>query len=132
MTGMRTALRALATVAAATALLATAGVSPAPAQARPGSAVADARSEPKAPDGFVALRSMDPTIIQEMRYTTAHTDDPRIQGVQRANRQFLKRTLTEVGFGNLPEEWWHFTHGPELFPDTYFDFPVDRRSVGRL
>lgn len=78
MTGMRTALRALATAAAVTALLATAGlspasVSPAAAQVRPGSASADARSEPKAPDGFVALRSVDPTIIQEMRYTTAHT-----------------------------------------------------------
>ncbi|WP_237324864.1 M15 family metallopeptidase [Streptomyces sp. CBMAI 2042] len=277
MTGMRTALRALATAAAATALLATTAVSPAPAQARPGSASADARSEPKAPEGFVTLRSVDPTIIQEMRYTTAHTflgervdgyrqpvciltrpaaralhlaqkrllrqgyalkvydcyrpqravdhfvrwakdlddqsmkgefyplvdksrlfedgyiaeksghsrgstvdltlvrlpalptrpyrpgerltpcfapkgerfpdnsvdmgtgydcfdtlshtDAPRIQGVQRANRQLLKRTLTEVGFVNLPEEWWHFTHKPELFPDTYFDFPIDRRAV---
>lgn len=73
MTGMRTALRALATAAAATALLATTAVSPAPAQARPGSASAGAHPEPKAPDGFVALRSVDPTIIQEMRYTTAHT-----------------------------------------------------------
>ncbi len=61
--------------------------------------------------------------------TLSHTDDPRIQGPQRANRQFLKRTLTEVGFVNLPEEWWHFTFRPEPFPDTYFDFPVHRRPV---
>ncbi|MCX4968082.1 M15 family metallopeptidase [Streptomyces sp. NBC_00654] len=61
--------------------------------------------------------------------TLSHTDDPRIQGVQRANRQFLKRTLTGAGFVNLAEEWWHYTFTPELFPDTYFDFPVARRSV---
>ncbi|WP_446041847.1 M15 family metallopeptidase [Streptomyces sp. SID1121] len=59
----------------------------------------------------------------------AHTDDPRIQGVPRANRQLLRSTLEEVGFTNLPEEWWHFTHRPEVFPDTYFDFPVAWRSV---
>lgn len=28
--------------------------------------------------------------------TLSHTDDPRIQGVQRANRQFLKTTLTDM------------------------------------
>ncbi|MFD7868041.1 M15 family metallopeptidase [Streptomyces sp. NPDC057682] len=61
--------------------------------------------------------------------TLSHTDDPRIQGVQRANRQFLKRTLTDLGFVNLAEEWWHYTFKPEAFPDTYFDFPVARRSV---
>ncbi|MEV8335571.1 M15 family metallopeptidase [Streptomyces niveus] len=61
--------------------------------------------------------------------TLSHTDDPRIQGERRANRQLLKSTLADVGFTNLPEEWWHFTHKPELFPDTYFDFPVSWRSV---
>ncbi|MFI5803853.1 M15 family metallopeptidase [Streptomyces sp. NPDC051561] len=61
--------------------------------------------------------------------TLSHTDDPRIQGAQRAHRQLLKNTLAAQGFTNLPEEWWHFTHKPELFPDTYFDFPVARRSV---
>ncbi|MFJ6017486.1 M15 family metallopeptidase [Streptomyces sp. NPDC092952] len=61
--------------------------------------------------------------------TLSHTDDPRVQGVQRAHRQFLKKTLTEAGFVNLAEEWWHYTFKPELFPDTYFDFPVARRSV---
>ncbi|WP_381801351.1 M15 family metallopeptidase [Streptomyces niveus] len=61
--------------------------------------------------------------------TLSHTDDPRVQGKQRANRQLLKNTLADVGFTNLPEEWWHFTHKPEVFPDTYFDFPVSWRSV---
>lgn len=61
--------------------------------------------------------------------TLSHTDDPRVQGEQRANRRLLKSTLSDVGFTNLPEEWWHFTHKPEVFPDTYFDFPVSWRSV---
>ena len=61
--------------------------------------------------------------------TLSHTDDPRITGAQRANRQLLKETLERGGFTNLPEEWWHFTHKPETFPDTYFDFPVSPRSL---
>ncbi|PWK71383.1 D-alanyl-D-alanine dipeptidase [Streptomyces sp. CG 926] len=61
--------------------------------------------------------------------TLSHTDDPRVQGAQRANRDLLRSALTAQGFVNLPEEWWHFTHKPELFPDTYFDFPVAYRSV---
>ncbi|MGW1028367.1 M15 family metallopeptidase [Streptomyces sp. NPDC002577] len=61
--------------------------------------------------------------------TLSHTDDPRIQGVQRANRDLLRSTLAAQGFVNLPEEWWHFTYKPELFPDTYFDFPVSRKSL---
>ncbi|MFD7783894.1 M15 family metallopeptidase [Streptomyces nojiriensis] len=61
--------------------------------------------------------------------TLSHTDDPRVQGAQRANRDLLRSVLAAEGFVNLPEEWWHFTHKPELFPDTYFDFPVAHRSV---
>lgn len=61
--------------------------------------------------------------------TLSHTDDPRITGSQRANRELLRSTLAAVGFVNLPEEWWHFTYKPEPFPDTYFDFPVAVRSV---
>ena len=59
----------------------------------------------------------------------AHTDDPRIKGKQRANRDLLRSALARQGFTNLPEEWWHFTHKPELFPDTYFDFPVSPGSL---
>ncbi|MCX2183942.1 M15 family metallopeptidase [Streptomyces fradiae] len=61
--------------------------------------------------------------------TLSHTDDPRITGVQRANRDLLRSSLAEQGFVNLPEEWWHFTFKPEPFPSTFFDFPVARRSV---
>ncbi|MFE7380064.1 M15 family metallopeptidase [Streptomyces zhihengii] len=61
--------------------------------------------------------------------TLSHTDDPRITGVQRANRQLLKGVLAAEGFVNLPEEWWHFTYRPEMFPQTFFDFPVAERSL---
>ncbi|TNY36592.1 M15 family metallopeptidase [Thermomonospora catenispora] len=61
--------------------------------------------------------------------TLSHTLDPRITGEQRANRLLLKSALEAEGFVNLPEEWWHFTHKPESFPDTYFDFPVSRSSL---
>lgn len=61
--------------------------------------------------------------------TLSHTDDPRVQGAQRAHRLLLRTALAAQGFVNLPEEWWHFTYKPEPFPDSYFDFPVARRSV---
>ncbi|WP_231641323.1 M15 family metallopeptidase [Nocardia sp. NRRL S-836] len=61
--------------------------------------------------------------------TLAHTDDPRVTGAAREHRQLLKTAMQRAGFRNLPEEWWHFTLDDEPFPDTYFDFPVSRRSV---
>ncbi|WP_419993082.1 M15 family metallopeptidase [Streptomyces boninensis] len=61
--------------------------------------------------------------------TLSHTLDPRIKGKQKANRLLLKDALEAQGFTNLAEEWWHYTFKPETFPDTYFDFPVARRSL---
>ncbi|MEU0842710.1 M15 family metallopeptidase [Streptomyces sp. NPDC005962] len=61
--------------------------------------------------------------------TLSHTLDPRIKGEQRANRLLLKGAMEAQGFVNLAEEWWHYTFNPETFPDTYFDFPVSRRSL---
>ncbi len=61
--------------------------------------------------------------------TLSHTEDPRITGQARANRQLLKGTLASAGFRNLAEEWWHYTLNGEPFPDTFFDFPVTRRSL---
>ena len=61
--------------------------------------------------------------------TLANTLDPRIQGEARANRLLLKETLEAEGFGNLATEWWHYTHRPELFPETFFDFPVADDSL---
>lgn len=59
----------------------------------------------------------------------SHTDSPDVTGAARANRDLLVDVLAAQGFVNLPEEWWHFTHKPELFPTTFFDFPVSRASL---
>ncbi|GAA4792777.1 M15 family metallopeptidase [Streptomyces ziwulingensis] len=61
--------------------------------------------------------------------TLSHTLDPRVQGPQRANRLLLKNTLEDLGFGNLAEEWWHYTYQAEPYPDTYFDFPLSTESL---
>ncbi|MCP2256356.1 D-alanyl-D-alanine dipeptidase [Streptoalloteichus tenebrarius] len=61
--------------------------------------------------------------------TRAHTDDPRVSATARENRQRLRAAMESAGFTNYPLEWWHYTLRDEPFPDTYFDFPVTRRSV---
>jgi zinc D-Ala-D-Ala dipeptidase len=63
--------------------------------------------------------------------TLSHTLDPRIEGVPRANRLLLKSAMEAAGFVNYENEWWHYTLDDEPFPDTYFDFPVSRRAVGK-
>lgn len=57
---------------------------------------------------------------------TAH---PEVTGAARANRDLLVDVLADQGFANYEAEWWHFTHRPELFPTTFFDFPVSRASL---
>ncbi len=61
--------------------------------------------------------------------TLSHTDNPEVVGEQHANRMLLKETMESAGFANLPEEWWHFTLEDETFPETYFDFPVERGAL---
>ncbi|MBQ0988154.1 M15 family metallopeptidase [Streptomyces sp. F63] len=61
--------------------------------------------------------------------TLSHTLDERVRGGQRKNRLLLKEGLERVGFVNYAREWWHYTYQPEPFPDSYFDFPVDGRSL---
>ncbi|GAA4118499.1 M15 family metallopeptidase [Knoellia locipacati] len=61
----------------------------------------------------------------------SHTANPAITGAARANRDLLVGVLGAEGFTNLPEEWWHFTHKPELFPTTFFTFPVSRASLAK-
>lgn len=61
--------------------------------------------------------------------TLAHTLDPRIEGDELKNRLLLKEGLEHQGFVNYDQEWWHFTYRPEPYPDTYFDFPVDRAAL---
>ncbi len=65
--------------------------------------------------------------------TLSHTADPRIAGDQAKNRRLLVEGLERQGFVNYDREWWHYTYKPagagEPYPDTYFDFPVERASL---
>ncbi len=56
--------------------------------------------------------------------TLANTDDPRIGGEQKANRQRLREAMQRRGFRNYPLEWWHYTLQPEPTPATAYDIPV--------
>ncbi|MER6388842.1 M15 family metallopeptidase [Streptomyces sp. NPDC001523] len=101
------------------------------------------------PEGYVAPRSghsrgstVDVTLVRvpgggpvdmgtafDFFDPLSHTDDPRVVGAARGNREALGRALAGQGFVNLPQEWWHFTYRPEVFPDRYFDFPVSVAAV---
>lgn len=80
--------------------------------------------EDRAPDA-----SLDMGTAFDCFDVLSHTANPAITGEARVNRDLLVDVLAAEGFTNLPEEWWHFTHRPELFPTTFFDFPVSRASL---
>ena len=63
--------------------------------------------------------------------TRSWPTDQTVRPAQRANRLMLQSVMTANGFRPLAEEWWHFTLNDEPFPETYFDFPVARRSISR-
>ncbi len=95
-----------------------AGVSP---SRRPGDALVDcaASRPPRFPDTSVDMGTgfdcFDPLAA------TASTD---ITPEQQENRRILLDAMTEAGFVNLAEEWWHYTLDDEPFPETFFDVPV--------
>jgi D-alanyl-D-alanine dipeptidase len=59
----------------------------------------------------------------------SHTYNGRVRGRQRANRLLLRKPMIAAGFKGLKEEWWHFTLRDEPFPETFFDFPVERSAI---
>jgi len=56
--------------------------------------------------------------------TLANTDDPRIRGEQRRNRDRLRMAMEAAGFRNYDKEWWHYTLSPEPEPKRLYDFPI--------
>ena len=50
----------------------------------------------------------------------------QISEEQKANRSLLRKQMTANGFRPYDKEWWHFTLNEEPFPQTYFDFPIER------
>ncbi len=56
----------------------------------------------------------------------SHPDYDGVTKEQFANRMLLRDIMMAHGFKPLAEEWWHFTLAKEPYPDTYFDFPVEK------
>jgi len=40
------------------------------------------------------------------------------------NRKLLQQAMSQNGFRNYPQEWWHFTLRGEPYKNQYFDFPI--------
>jgi zinc D-Ala-D-Ala dipeptidase len=55
----------------------------------------------------------------------AHTNNPNISDEARRNRLKLVDVMQRHGFENYSEEWWHFSFVNEMFPDQYFNFPIE-------
>lgn len=54
----------------------------------------------------------------------SHTENPAIAPEATTNRMLLRDIMTEAGFRNYVNEWWHYTLNDEPYPDTYFDLPI--------
>ncbi|MGX8728474.1 MAG: M15 family metallopeptidase [Lachnospiraceae bacterium] len=61
----------------------------------------------------------------------SHPDYTGITTEQYANRMILREAMLSHGFKPLVEEWWHFTLANEPYPDTYFTFPINSKSVAK-
>ena len=59
----------------------------------------------------------------------SHPFSDAFRGKVRRNRLALRRPMIRAGFKGLETEWWHFTLKVEPYPETFFDFPVERESV---
>lgn len=55
----------------------------------------------------------------------SHTAHPNLPSHVRANRLLLKNLMEKHGFKNYSKEWWHYGFVNELYPDTFFNFPVE-------
>lgn len=56
----------------------------------------------------------------------SHTDYPNLTAEQKQNRQLLRSVMVKHGFRGIDTEWWHFTLNNEPYPNTYFNFKVQR------
>lgn len=55
----------------------------------------------------------------------SHHSSTEVTEEQKENRELLRKTMHKYGFLSYPQEWWHYTFRPEMFPNTYFDFVVE-------
>ena len=59
----------------------------------------------------------------------SHTLDPRITGTPHDNRLLLRQLMTDAGFVNYANEWWHYDLANPPRPANYYDFPVARAAL---
>lgn len=59
----------------------------------------------------------------------SHPYSRAFRGKVRRNRLALRDPMIAAGFKGLATEWWHFTLRDEPYPETFFDFPVERESL---
>jgi D-alanyl-D-alanine dipeptidase len=59
----------------------------------------------------------------------SHTLDPGITGTARDNRLRLRQLMTDGGFVNYVNEWWHYDLVDPTYPDQFFDFPVAQAAL---
>jgi D-alanyl-D-alanine dipeptidase len=59
----------------------------------------------------------------------SHPDYKDITKEQLDNRNLLKDTMIAHGFKQSIREWWHFTFIDEPYPNTYFTFPINKKSI---
>jgi zinc D-Ala-D-Ala dipeptidase len=58
----------------------------------------------------------------------SHNDSEAVNTVAFYHRLMLQKLMEKYGFNPLQEEWWHFTLKNEPFPQTYFNFPITKKT----
>lgn len=58
----------------------------------------------------------------------SHPTNRNISATAYNNRMLLRDIMFKYGFKGIPTEWWHFTLSDEPYPDTYFNFPIQKNS----
>ncbi len=55
----------------------------------------------------------------------SHYENNLIADEYKTRRDYLKNIMISHGFKPYSKEWWHFSLTDALFPDSYFNFPVE-------
>jgi D-alanyl-D-alanine dipeptidase len=55
----------------------------------------------------------------------SHYENNLIEDKYKIKRDYLKNKMISHGFKPYSKEWWHFSLAEALFPDSYFNFPIE-------
>lgn len=62
----------------------------------------------------------------DLFHEASHHDSKLVTQQQNDLRQLLRDTMKKHGFKEYAEEWWHYTLADEPYPNTYFDFVMNK------